>query len=436
MGLTKKIVLAMITGILLGLLFNVLNSSQVLGATVTDFINNYLTNGLFDIIGRIFIASLKLMVVPLVLVSLICGACALSEGSRVGVLAGKTLLLYLCTTAVAISLALLLALVIQPGVGMEHLATNTQFEAKESPPLSDVLVNIFPTNPVMAMAEGNMLQIIVFALLLGYAISRSGKPGQRVAAFFNDLNEVILRMVGVLMVFAPYGVFALLVNKIALLGLDAIPTLAKYFGVVLLALLIHAFGVYPLLLKLLSGLNPVKLLKKMRPAMAFAFSTASSAATIPVTLQTVEKRLGVDNKIASFTVPLGATINMDGTAIMQGVATVFISQLYGIDIGLMGYLTVILTATLASVGTAGVPGVGLIMLAMVLGQVGLPVEGIAIVMGVDRLLDMVRTAVNITGDSVVSTIVAKSEGALNQDTFNDDNYNSVVNEAEGSSSSA
>ncbi|WP_406828611.1 dicarboxylate/amino acid:cation symporter [Microbulbifer sp. ARAS458-1] len=436
MGLTKKIVLAMITGILLGLLFNVLNSSQVLGATVTEFINNYLTNGLFDIIGRIFIASLKLMVVPLVLVSLICGACALSEGSRVGVLAGKTLLLYLCTTAVAISLALLLALVIQPGVGMEYLAGDAQFEAKESPPLSDVLVNIFPTNPVMAMAEGNMLQIIVFALLLGYAISRSGKPGQRVAAFFNDLNEVILRMVGVLMVFAPYGVFALLVNKIALLGLDAIPTLAKYFGVVLLALLIHAFGVYPLLLKLLSGLNPVKLLKKMRPAMAFAFSTASSAATIPVTLQTVEKRLGVDNKIASFTVPLGATINMDGTAIMQGVATVFISQLYGIEIGLMGYLTVILTATLASVGTAGVPGVGLIMLAMVLSQVGLPVEGIAIVMGVDRLLDMVRTAVNITGDSVVSTIVANSEGALDVNTFNDDNYNSVVTNGEGSSSSA
>ncbi|MBY6190898.1 dicarboxylate/amino acid:cation symporter [Microbulbifer agarilyticus] len=436
MGLTKKIVLAMIAGIGLGLLFNVLNSSQVLGEAVTSFINNYLTNGLFDIVGRIFIASLKLMVVPLVLVSLICGACALSEGSRVGVLAGKTLALYMVTTAVAISLALMLALVIQPGAGMEHLAGNAQFEAKQSPPLSDVLVNIFPTNPVQAMAEGNMLQIIVFALLLGYAISRSGKPGQRVAAFFNDLNDVILRMVGVLMAFAPYGVFALLANKIALLGLDAIPTLAKYFSVVLLALMVHALGVYPLLLKLLSGLNPVQLLKKMRPAMAFAFSTASSAATIPVTLQTVEKRLGVDNKVASFTVPLGATINMDGTAIMQGVATVFISQLYGIEIGLMGYLTVILTATLASVGTAGVPGVGLIMLAMVLGQVGLPVEGIAIVMGVDRLLDMVRTAVNITGDAVVSTVVAKSEGALDVSTFNDENYNSVVDHQDGRSTIA
>ncbi|WP_226664129.1 dicarboxylate/amino acid:cation symporter [Microbulbifer aggregans] len=436
MGLTKKIVLAMVAGIAVGLLFNFLNTSQILGAGVSGFINNYLTTGLFDIVGRIFIASLKLMVVPLVLVSLVCGACALSEGSRVGILASKTLLLYLCTTAVAISLALLLALVIQPGAGMEVMAGDASFEPKPSPPLSEVLINIFPTNPVDAMAKGNMLQIIVFALLMGYAISRSGKPGQRIAGFFNDLNEVIMRMVGVLMVFAPYGVFALLANKIAQLGLDAIVQLMKYFLVVLAALLIHALGVYPLLLKLLSGLNPIQLLKKMRPAMVFAFSTASSAATIPVTLSTVEKRLGVDNKVASFTIPLGATINMDGTAIMQGVATVFISQLYGIDIGLMGYLTVILTATLASVGTAGVPGVGLIMLAMVLQQVGLPLEGIAIVMGVDRLLDMVRTAVNITGDSVVTAIVAKSEGAMDLETFNDDTYHSVMNDGERNTSAA
>ncbi|MFV8782980.1 dicarboxylate/amino acid:cation symporter [Microbulbifer sp. SA54] len=434
MGLTKKIVLAMVAGIAVGLLFNFLNTSQLLGAGVTGFINNYLTTGLFDIVGRIFIASLKLMVVPLVLVSLVCGACALSEGSRVGVLAGKTLLLYLLTTAAAISLALLLALIIQPGAGMEAMAGDASFDPKPSPPLSEVLINIFPTNPVDAMAKGNMLQIIVFALLMGYAISRSGKPGQRIAGFFNDLNEVIMRMVSVLMVFAPYGVFALLANKIAQLGLDAILQLLKYFLVVLGALLIHALGVYPLLLKVLSGLNPIQLLKKMRPAMVFAFSTASSAATIPVTLSTVEKRLGVDNKVASFTIPLGATINMDGTAIMQGVATVFISQLYGIEIGLMGYLTVILTATLASVGTAGVPGVGLIMLAMVLQQVGLPLEGIAIVMGVDRLLDMVRTAVNITGDSVVSAIVAKSEGAMDLEIFNDDKYHSVMNDGERSSS--
>lgn len=427
MGLTTKIVMAMLLGIVVGVLFNFLNASQLLGSGATGAINSYLTEGLFDIVGRIFIASLKLMVVPLVLVSLVCGACALSEGSRIGPLAGKTLLLYMFTTAAAISLALCLALVFQPGAGMETVAGDASFEAQPSPPLSDVLVNIFPTNPVEAMAEGNMLQIIVFALLMGYAVSRCGQPGQRIAAFFNDLNDVILRMVGVLMVFAPYGVFALLANKIAQLGVDAIVQLGKYFLVVLAALLLHGLGVYSVLLKMLSGLNPVELFKKMRPAMVFAFSTASSAATIPVTLSTVEKRLGVDNKVAAFTIPLGATINMDGTAIMQGVATVFIAQLYGIDIGLGGYLTVILTATLASIGTAGVPGVGLIMLAMVLQQVGLPLEGIAIVMGVDRLLDMVRTAVNITGDSVISTIVAKSEGALSEETFNDRNYDSVAN---------
>jgi Na+/H+-dicarboxylate symporter len=425
MGLTKKILLAMVLGIAAGILFNLLNASQLLGG-VNSFINYYLVDGLFDIVGRIFIASLKLMVVPLVLVSLICGACALSEGSRVGVLASKTVMLYMFTTAVAITLALLMGWLFQPGVGLEAAAAGS-FKAIESPPLKDVLVNIFPTNPVEAMAQGNMLQIIVFALLMGYAISRSGEPGRRVASFFNDLNDVIMRMVGVLMVFAPYGVFALLAKLFAQLGVEAILQLGKYFFVVLGTLMLHALGVYSLLLKGLAHLNPIQLFKKMRPAMVFAFSTASSAATIPVTLSTVEKRLGVDNSVASFTIPLGATINMDGTAIMQGVATAFIAQVYGIELGLLGYLTVILTATLASVGTAGVPGVGLITLAMVLQQVGLPVEGIALVMGVDRLLDMVRTAVNITGDAVVSTIVAKSEGELSLDTFNDNNYESVAN---------
>ncbi|MBB3061615.1 dicarboxylate/amino acid:cation symporter [Microbulbifer rhizosphaerae] len=427
MGLTTRILLAMLLGIVVGVLFNFLSTSQLLGSGVTGVIDTYLVDGLFDIAGRIFIASLKLMVVPLVLVSLICGACALSEGSRVGVLAVKTIMLYLLTTAAAITLALLMGTLFQPGEGMEGLVAEATFEAPPSPSLKDVLIDIFPTNPVEAMAAGNMLQIIVFALLMGYAVSRSGEPGRRIASFFNDLNDVIMRMVGVLMAFAPYGVFALLAKLFAQLGVEAIVQLGKYFLVVLATLLLHALGVYSLLLKLLSGLNPVELIKKMRPAMVFAFSTASSAATIPVTLATVEKRLGVDNKVAAFTVPLGATINMDGTAIMQGVATVFFAQMYGVDIGLSGYLMVILTATLASVGTAGVPGVGLIMLAMVLQQVGLPLEGIGIILGVDRLLDMVRTAVNITGDSVVSAIVAKSEGALSEETFNDRNYDSAAN---------
>lgn len=262
-----------------------------------------------------------------------------------------------------------------------------------------------------------MLQIIVFAGLFGLAITMAGEPGRRVLALFNDLNIVVMQLVMLLMNLAPYGVFFLIARVFSVQGFGAIVPLAKYFFVVLGALLLHAFITYPLLLRGLAGLDPVTFFRNVRDPVALAFSTASSGATLPVTLETVEHRLGVHNSIASFTVPLGATINMDGTAIMQGVATAFIAQAYGIDIGASGYLMVVLTATLASVGTAGVPGVGLIMLAMVLRQVGLPVEGIGIIIGVDRLLDMARTAVNVTGDAAVSCIVARSEGQLSVETF-------------------
>jgi Na+/H+-dicarboxylate symporter len=305
-----------------------------------------------------------------------------------------------------------------PGGDVE-LAGKAEFTAPQAPPLTDVLVGIFPSNPVQAMAEGKMLQIIVFALLFGYAISRAGEHGERVAQFFRDMEAVVMKMVEILMHLAPYGVFALLVKLFATLGFGAILDLGAYFLTVLVVLLLHALLVYSVLLKGLAGLSPRILLSKMRPVWAFAFSTASSGATLPVTLRTVERRLGVNNSVAGFTVPLGATINMDGTAIMQGVATVFIAEVYGVDLGMTAYLTVILTATLASIGTAAVPGVGLITLAMVLNQVGLPVEGIALIIGVDRLLDMVRTAVNVTGDSVVSVIVANSENKLDKTVFHD-----------------
>lgn len=264
-----------------------------------------------------------------------------------------------------------------------------------------------------------MLQIIVFALLFGFAISRAGEAGLRAASFFRDMEAVVMKMVEILMSLAPYGVFALLAKLFATLGFSAILDLAAYFFTVLAVLLFHALVTYSLLLRGSTGLSPAVLLSKMRPVWAFAFSTASSGATIPVTLRTVERRLGVNNSVAGFTVPLGATINMDGTAIMQGVATVFIAEVYGVDLSMMAYITVVLTATLASVGTAAVPGVGLITLAMVLTQVGLPVEGIALIIGVDRLLDMVRTAVNVTGDSVVSIIVAKSEHEFDESVYLD-----------------
>jgi Na+/H+-dicarboxylate symporter len=293
------------------------------------------------------------------------------------------------------------------------------YQPDAAPPLSEVIVNIFPTNPFAAMAEGNMLQIIVFALLVGYAISHAGESGRRIAGFFRDMESVVMKMVGILMELAPWGVFALLVKLFAGMGLEAILDLGKYFLTVLGVLLFHGLVVYSLLLRFMAGLSPRILLDKMRPVWAFAFSTASSGATLPITLRTVEKRLGVHNSVAGFTVPLGATINMDGTAIMQGVATVFIAQVYGVELGMADYLTVILTATLASIGTAAVPGVGLITLAMVLDQAGLPVQGIALIIGVDRLLDMVRTAVNVTGDATASLVVGKSEGQLDEEVFLD-----------------
>lgn len=413
MSLTKRILLAMTLGILTGVLINWVVPNEDHSLRV------WLVQGVFDGVGQVFIASLTLLVVPLVFVSLVCGSAALGEHSRMGPMALKTLGLYLLTTALAITMALSIGNLVKPGEGIDMPQSDqVEFEGVDKPSLKDTLIDIFPSNPVEAMAEGNMLQVIVFALLLGIAIARSEHhASQYMQTFFNHLNTVILKLVMILMHLAPYGVFCLLAKLFAELGWEAIADLGLYFVTLLFVLLLQGLGVYSLLLKGLAGLNPRVFMSKMRPVMAFGFSTASSNATLPVTLSTVEKDLGVDNRVASFTVPLGATINMDGTAIMQGVATAFIAQVYGIDINLMGYLIVVLTATLASIGTAGVPGVGMVTLAMVLQQAGLPLEGVGLIIGIDRLLDMVRTAVNVTGDAMVSTLVAKSEGLLDKDCF-------------------
>lgn len=413
MTLTTRILLAMGLGLLVGISFKMIIEG---GGGLGQWLQAYMVDGLFDVVGQIFVKSLKLLVVPLVLVSLICGSGALGEQGRVGPMAGKTVGLYLLTTCIAITFALFAAMMISPGTGMD-LPTTSDYVAKEAPPFKQVLIDIFPSNPVASMSAGNMLQIIVFALLFGISMSRAGEAGKRLLSWFEDVNEVIMKMVMMLMNFAPYGVFCLLAKLFSGLGFEGINKLAAYFFTVFGVLVLHGIVVYPTLLRVFGGLNPVTFLSKLRPLMMFAFSTSSSNASIPVTLRTAEERLGVDNRIASFTVPLGATINMDGTAVMQGVATVFIAQAYGIDIGLTGYLMVILTATMASIGTAGVPGVGLITLALVLEQAGLPVEGIALIIGVDRLLDMARTVVNVTGDSAVTAIVAKSEGALDKECF-------------------
>ena len=420
MNLTRRIVGAMALGLAVGGILNVLIPAGVLPEALAQGLSYYLIDGLFDTVGQIFVRSLKLMVVPLVFVSLLCGTASLGNDAKMGRLASKSIGLYMLTTGVAISLALFIALLIQPGLGID-LAVASEFSAKDAPPLKTTLINIFPSNPVAAMADGQILQVIVFAILMGIAIAHCGKSGERVAAFFDDLNSVIMRMVMLLMQLAPIGIFCLIAKLFAGLGMGVIVSLGAYFFAVVLALLLHCFGTYSLLLRAMTGLSPRRFFVNMRAPIAFAFSTASSGATMPVTLRAVTDNVGVDNSVASFTVPLGATINMDGTAIMQGVATVFIAQAYNIDLGLEAYLMVILTATLASIGTAAVPGVGLVMLVMVLNQVGLPVEGIGLIIGVDRLLDMCRTAVNVAGDGAVSTVVAHSEGLHDRGRFEREN---------------
>ena len=406
--LTRNILVAMVLGGALGTLFNIIGPDTPGIA--------FLVRDLFPLIGSIFVRSLQLLVVPLVLLSLMCGTAALDDVRKLGRIGLKTVAFYLGTTAMAIGIAIGLALIFQPGKGFE-LDYESAFAVQESPPLTQVILNIFPRNPFQAMAEGNMLQVIVFAILFGMAICMAGKPGRRVLAVANDLNDVVMKLVMILLMVAPFGVFALVGRTFAQEGFSAIVALGKYFFLVLIALTVHAFVTYGIVLKLFSGLSLRRFFKQMRRVQLFAFSTASSNATLPLSLENAEHNLGVKPAIASFTIPLGATVNMDGTAIMQGIATVFISEALGIDIGLQGYLMVILTATLASIGTAGVPGVGLVMLAMVFQQVGLPVAAIGVIYGVDRLLDMARTAVNVTGDSVVSTIVAKSEGEFSQEIF-------------------
>jgi Na+/H+-dicarboxylate symporter len=411
MSLTVKIITGMILGFLTGLLINVLSLNS------NEMINIYLVNGLFDTIGSIFISSLKLMVVPLVFFSLSTGVASFDKDKKLSVIALKTISLYLLTTAIAISLGLFIAILFSPGEGL-NLTSSAEYIAPSPPGIKSVIIDIFPTNPISAMAEGKMLQIIIFSIFFGVALRSIKDKNSELVKIMESTTNVVMKMVFILINLAPFGVYCLMANLFATQGIGIVGNLFQYFLLVVFVLIIHGFVVYPALLYSFTKIKPFGFYKKLRPVMLFAFSTSSSNATMPVTLKTVTQDLGVNPKIASFTIPLGATVNMDGTAIMQGVATIFIANAYNIDLSTIDYLMVILTATMASIGTAGVPGVGLIMLAMVLSQVGLPTEGIALILGVDRLLDMIRTVVNVTGDSTVSTIVAHSEGALDNNNKN------------------
>ncbi len=423
MSLTSKVLLGMLLGILVGLGIN-MSGLNVAGS----FVNEYIVNGGFHIAGKMFVTALKMLVVPLVFFSLISGVCGIGNIGTLGKVGGKSFLLYMLTTAIAIAMAITLAAIIGPGEGA-NLTTTVAFTGKEAPALSQVLIDIIPSNAVNAMAFGKMLQIIFFAIMLGVSILMMGSKAKKLVEGVELLNEAMMNMVNIIMNVAPYAVFALIAKAISNLGLSLLADLAGYVLVLVAALMLHLFVTLMIVFKVFSGGLSIKmLLKKLRGTQIFAFSTSSSNATIPVTLEAVTKKLGVNNSVGSFTVPFGATINMDGTAIMQGVATVFIANVYGVELGISGYLTVIIMSVLASVGTAGVPGVGLIMLSMVFAQVGLPIEGIGLILGVDRLLDMIRTAVNVSGDAVVSIVVAKSEGKFDESIFNDPNAGAISKE--------
>ena len=413
------IFIALILGAITGVIINLSLSSQ-------KFVMNYIVNGAFYIVGQGFIRGMQMLVVPLVFCSIVCGAAAIGDTKTLGKVGLKTVMFYMATTVLAVTLALGVASVVNPGKGANlakmmtaaKAAGSTVGKTTTSTSAVDTILNIIPTNPIQALANGDMLAIIFFALLIGIILAKLGERVQLMTNFFSQGNDIMMEMTMMVMKVAPIAVYCLIARTFSSMGFSVIIYMLKYVVAVLIALLLQGFGVYQILLFIFTRLNPLKFIKKFFPVMAFAFSTATSNATIPLSIETLEEKLGVSRKISSFTIPLGATVNMDGTSIMQGVAVVFVAQAYGITLTPMNMLTVIATATLASIGTAGVPSVGLITLTMVFNSVGLPAAGITLIMGIDRILDMARTAINITGDAICTTIVAYQNNELDKALYN------------------
>ena len=411
LSLTSKIFIGLIAGVICGVIFNLFVPASYVRDTI-------IIDGICYVIGNGFIKLMKMLVVPLVFCSLVCGASAIGDTKTLGKVGGKTIAFYLATTAIAVTVAISVATLIKPGIGLNmNLIEAENVTVAEKTSAVDTLLDIIPDNPFSSLANGNMLQVIVFALIVGILLAKMGERAELVANFFSQFNDLMMEMTNLVMSFAPIGVFFMLTRTFANLGFDAFIPLLKYMGSVVLGLGVQCFVVYMILLFVFTRLNPFKFIKKFFPVMAFAFSTSTSNATIPLNIETLEEKIGVSRKVSSFTIPLGATINMDGTSIMQGVAVVFAAQAYGINLGISGYLTVIATATLASIGTAGIPSVGLVTLTMVFSAVGLPVEAITLIMGIDRILDMLRTAVNVTGDAVCTTVVAYQNKDVDKEVF-------------------
>lgn len=411
MALSTKIFIALISGALLGVLIHYFMPNGYFRDTV-------LVGGIFYVVGQGFIRLMQMLVVPLVFCSLVCGSMSIGDTKTLGKVGIKTVIFYLFTTALAICIALGVASLINPGIGISLSSVKaTDVTVAEPTSFADTLLNIIPKNPIGSMANGDMLPIIVFALFVGVLLAKMGSKASTVSNFFSQFNDLMMEMTMAVMTIAPIGVFCLIAKTFSEIGFSAFLPMLKYMGAVILALAIQCFGSYQLLLFIFTRLNPIRFIKKFASVMMFAFTTATSNATIPMSIDTLSKKMGVSKKISSFTIPLGATVNMDGTSIMQGVAVIFIAQAYGIALTPSDLVTVIATATIASIGTAGVPSVGLVTLSMVLTSVGLPTEGIALIMGIDRILDMMRTAVNITGDAVCTTIVAHQNKMLDRSVF-------------------
>ena len=412
LGMTTLIFIGLFLGALTGIILYYFVPSGYVRDTV-------LVDGVFYVVGQGFLRLMQMLVVPLVFCSLVCGSAAIGDTKTLGKVGVKTIAFYLFTTALAISIALAVGTIVKPGLGLDTAAIQTQdVTVAESTTLTETLLNIIPTNPIGALANGTMLQVIVFALFVGIILAKLGERVEVVSNFFAQFNDIMMEMTNMVMMAAPVGVYCLISRTFSSIGFSGFIPMAKYMLCVLGALAIHCLGSYSGLMAIFTRLNPYKFIRKYFPVMSFAFSTATSNATIPLAIETLDEKIGVSKKISSFTIPLGATINMDGTAIMQGVAVCFAAQAFNITLTPTDYLTVIATATLASIGTAGVPSVGLITLSMVFASVGLPVEAIAMIMGIDRILDMARTMVNITGDAMCTVIVANQDGALNRDVFN------------------
>ncbi|GAQ25663.1 dicarboxylate/amino acid:cation symporter [Tepidanaerobacter syntrophicus] len=398
LSLPVKIFIGLVLGIVVGLIFQ--SSPEVAITYIKP-------------LGVLFLNLIKMVIVPLVLSSLVVGSASTGDVGKLGRIGIKTLAYFLITTALAVTLGLFFANILQPGLGLS-IPLDATAEAGEIPSMLDTLLNIVPTNPIQAMAEANMLQIIIFALFLGISITLVGDKAKPFFDFFDSMAEVCYKIVAIIMEFGPIGVFGLIAPVVAEHGASALLPLLKVIIAVYLSCIVHAVVVYSGAVYLFTKMNPIMFFKGAAPAMMLAFTTSSSSGTLPITMKCTEENLGVPKSISSFVLPLGATINMDGTALYQGVCALFVAQVYGLDLNLAQQMTVVLTATLASIGTAGVPGGGLIMLTMVLQSVGLPLEGVALIGGIDRILDMARTCVNTTGNMACAVVIASTEGELQE----------------------